>query len=350
MTVGNALAVTAPASPTRPKPAYKAPCNNCGRCCTSSLCGIGKLMFKTDVAPCPALQWDKDGGSACGLIADPARYAPTRARAKGVTALREAMKLTQGAGKGCSMPAPGEATDFEWIKSIRGAIEQRLKARKIWGIPNDATPSMMDRDRLVRILDQVGRTFAAPAWFCVIGSAPGILRGQPGRQTQDIDLWGPESDFDEAALRRVCRAMGIEVYADGEKHGPDRDSYIEIVERGVSVRIMERAYFQIVQPGAVSLPEQFPVEMLGQYGRLHVMMPAPALLCALNLARGNPKDVDDAIWWATERGLHLDHVQAAIDTLPKPAQRDAATRNMVRIASVPDHRPKAWMPEALNIP
>jgi len=42
-------------------------------------------------------------------------------------------------------------------------------------------------------------------------------------------------------------------------------------------------------------------------------------------------------WWVTERALDLDKIRAAIDTLPKPAKREAATRNMVHI--IPRRRP-----------
>jgi hypothetical protein len=46
----------------------------------------------------------------------------------------------------------------------------------------------IDRDRLVRIFDELGQKLAKPATICVIGSTPGIILGQPGRQSQDIDV------------------------------------------------------------------------------------------------------------------------------------------------------------------
>jgi hypothetical protein len=35
----------------------------------------------------------------------------------------------------------------------------------------------IDRDRLVRIFDELGQRLAAPATICVIGSTPGIVLG-----------------------------------------------------------------------------------------------------------------------------------------------------------------------------
>ncbi len=309
--MGASIGQTAEPSVARTKPCQK-PCNRC------KPCAVGKLMFKTDEGPCPALQRAPDGVSVCGLVRDPARYAPMRARIKGVTVLRDAMTL---------------------LLAVGAPLEQGIKARKIWGIPNDATKSLIDRDRLVRIFHHIGGKLTVPTRLCVIGSAPGILCGQPGRQSPDIDVWGPASDYDEAELRHACREIGLELYGDGEKAGPDRMNYIEIVEKHVSVRIMERAYLQITEPqrGVVTLPQYFPVKVLGEYGSLTVTMPEPALLAAMKLARGNPQDIDDVNWWVggdvwmTERQPDLDQIRAAIDTLPKPAKRDAATRNMVHI-------------------
>jgi hypothetical protein len=122
-------------------------------------------MFKIEAGPCPALQWDEDGSSACGLMREPARYAPVRARIKGVGALSHAMKLAQGAGQGCTMPGPGECHDRAWRKSLKGTPKEMWKARKLWGLPTDATPSLLDRDRLLRLFGHIDRQITAPAMF-----------------------------------------------------------------------------------------------------------------------------------------------------------------------------------------
>jgi hypothetical protein len=330
--------VAVQSQPTREKPPYTAPCNHCGLCCTRKPCNTAILLFKSDAGPCPALQWTADGGSACGLMVDPARYAPTRARIKGITALREAMMVAQAAGAGCTMPDPGQPTDWEWRKSIRATAERLYKARKTWGLPTDATPSLMDRDGLRRVLAHIGRQVAGLTTLCVIGSAPGILLGQPGRQTQDIDLWGQESDYDEAELRRACKGTGLEMYVDNEKHRPDRDSYIEVIEPGVSVRIRARSYLQVIRrcdDCAVDLPDEFPVLTLGDFGQLLVIAPTAPLLAALKLARGKRHDIEDAQWLATARGLSRDAILTAVATLPKSAAREAAVKHLARLSCAP---------------
>lgn len=38
------------------KPKFGSPCNNCGICCSTEICGIGKMVYGNDhPAPCPSL-------------------------------------------------------------------------------------------------------------------------------------------------------------------------------------------------------------------------------------------------------------------------------------------------------
>jgi hypothetical protein len=67
----------------------------------------------------------------------------------------------------------------------------------------------IDRSRLVSILDALGQKLAKPTTVWLIGSSPGILRGQPDRQLAGIDIWRPASAYDETDLRRACEELGI---------------------------------------------------------------------------------------------------------------------------------------------
>lgn len=63
----------------------------------------------------------------------------------------------------------------------------------------------------------------------------------------------------------------------------------------------EDIYVQVVRKGIVNLPSGFEMELVGEYGNLRVVMPDPSLLIASKLARGTPRDVEDAAWWMRER-------------------------------------------------
>jgi hypothetical protein len=173
----------------------------------------------------------------------------------------------------------------------------------------------IDRDRLVRIFDELGQKLAKPATICVIGSTPSIVLGQPGRQSQDIDVWYPNSQYDETQLRRACQELGL-LYDPRTELDPDA------------------IYVQIVRPGIVNLPKDFKIEILGEYGALKVAMPDAALLSAAKLVRGDPRDVEDVTWWVKERALGLDDIRAAVDMLPDSAQRATAGENLILVELV----------------
>jgi hypothetical protein len=83
------------------------------------------------------------------------------------------------------------------------------------------------------------------------------------------------------------------------------------------------------------------VEVVGDFGNLRVVMPAPSLLVAAKLARGTPRDVEDAAWWMGERALTTEDIRAAIGALPDPVQRETASENAVLVELVSsDRRPK----------
>jgi hypothetical protein len=93
-------------------------------------------------------------------------------------------------------------------------------------------------------------------------------------------------------------------------------------------------YIQIVRPGLVNLPEDFKVEILGEYGALKVAMPEAALLSATKLVRNDPRDVEDVAWSIKERALGVDEIRAAVNMLPDASQREVARENMILVELV----------------
>jgi hypothetical protein len=173
----------------------------------------------------------------------------------------------------------------------------------------------LDRGRLLELLDDLGRRLSGSATICVIGSTPAIVLGQPDRQSQDIDVWRPQSAYDDTDFRAACLAAGLVFDPRGE------------IDPSAT-------YVQIIRPGIINLPEEFEIEVLGRYGALTVAMPRPALLVAAKLVRGDLRDIEDVAWWAGERSLNLDEVRAAVATLPNPLQRETAEANVVLVELV----------------
>jgi hypothetical protein len=179
----------------------------------------------------------------------------------------------------------------------------------------------LDRDGLHEILARLGDALRRPATICLFGSAPGIANGQPDRQTEDIDVWRPASNYDEADLRQACAAAGV------------RFDPKEAIEPGA-------IYLQIVRPGIVNFPPMFDTELLGCYGSLTVVMPRPELLAAMKLIRADARDIDDVVWWVKERALASEEIREAVAKIPNPAQREAAEENLVFVRLVGGDRPK----------
>ncbi len=174
---------------------------------------------------------------------------------------------------------------------------------------------MIDKDTIEALLIAIGDKLGNPTTLCVIGSTPSILSGQPERQTPDIDVWFPQSDFDVGDLKRACEQAGLLFDPKGEVDP-------------------NAVYLQIIRPGFVILPSEFKVEIIGRYGKLSLVMPPPDLIVAAKLARGSDSDIEDAVWWVRGRDLTDEQIAQAINRLPTPASRNAARENFILIQLV----------------
>lgn len=123
---------------TLPKPKYGQACNGCGLCCQLELCPIGAALFNRWEGPCPALQ-EVDKGYGCGLIIDPAKYAPVPAMVHGKQKLSQAATWLNAAGVGCDMPDIDMNLDEHqksFARMLKGLRDDRkmVKAVELWGL------------------------------------------------------------------------------------------------------------------------------------------------------------------------------------------------------------------------
>jgi hypothetical protein len=87
----------------------------------------------------------------------------------------------------------------------------------------------LDRDSLLSLLGELGRKLATPATLCVIGSTPGIVLGQPDRQSQYIDIWRQRSNYDETDFKRACEEAGL-LFDPRDETDPN-SPYVQIIRR-----------------------------------------------------------------------------------------------------------------------
>ena len=80
------------------KPSFREACNNCGKCCETELCEVGKAAYGAyRLPPCPALNHD----NLCAIVKAEQMLAPYGVISKAL-----------GIGCGCSMP-DAETSDKE---------------------------------------------------------------------------------------------------------------------------------------------------------------------------------------------------------------------------------------------
>ncbi|MEY4576914.1 MAG: hypothetical protein RL701_1617 [Pseudomonadota bacterium] len=173
----------------------------------------------------------------------------------------------------------------------------------------------LDRNKLEEVFQKLGSALYEPATLCIFGSTPGILLGQPSRQTQDVDVWHAQSTYDAGDLSRACTLTGVLYDPKGEVQ-PDA------------------VYLQIVRPGIVALPQGFETESIARYGKLTVVMPAPVVLSAAKLVRANENDLGDIVWWVRQRSISLQQLEQSIARLPNQRQQETALENLVFVRLV----------------
>jgi hypothetical protein len=173
----------------------------------------------------------------------------------------------------------------------------------------------IDRARVLAIFEALGSKLSRRTTLCLIGSTPAIMLGQDERQTQDIDVWHPGSDYDAGELARACLDLGVLFDPKGELDP-------------------EAVYLQIVRPGIVSLPASIEPEIIARFGELAIAMPSPAVIAAAKLTRASERDLEDVAWWVCQRALDLGGIEEAIERLPRAIDRETARDNMVIVKLV----------------
>jgi hypothetical protein len=105
------------------------------------LCPLGMLVFGRATGPCPALSYNQDGGSQCGLVMAPREFAPVKAAIYGERPLSMAAYVLIGAAEGCDGLREDEPVNEEVqrarerFRHISGKQARRAhKAMGIWGL------------------------------------------------------------------------------------------------------------------------------------------------------------------------------------------------------------------------
>jgi F0F1-type ATP synthase epsilon subunit len=163
---------------------------------------------------------------------------------------------------------------------------------------------------MTEALARLGANLKHPTRLVLIGSSVGMFYGQPGRMTEDIDVWTPKSLVDIADLMQACEQAGI-VF---DPQGYD-------VPNGMP-------YLQMIKPGIVHVGKWTSDEHMMQTGNLTVVHPPVANIIASKLVRCSDSDIEDIIYLMERCSLEMADVRNAVQTLGKSVQENAL-ENMV---------------------
>jgi hypothetical protein len=181
-----------------------------------------------------------------------------------------------------------------------------------------------DRDNWLQALARVNRSLqqqGATARLTLVGSATGILIGQPGRTSIDLDVWRPTSQYEFDTLKKAVEEAGL-LFDPKSAMEPDTP-YVQLVDPG------------IVQTGKFGQPE--PLE---KFGALQLDRPPIANLLASKLVRAETKDIEDIAWLLANHRPEREDIEKAIQSMPAEARRKA-TENLVYVEALSTPNPKS---------
>jgi hypothetical protein len=130
-------AFVAPRGLLEKKPAHGEPCTRCGLCCIATLCPLARTVFGERDGPCPALSF-VEGGSTCGLVAEPIKFARVVAMRSGVETASQAALHLIGSALGCDARFNGEPASEAFYEKLhehdRRTASLTRRAEKVWGV------------------------------------------------------------------------------------------------------------------------------------------------------------------------------------------------------------------------
>lgn len=173
-------------------------------------------------------------------------------------------------------------------------------------------------------LAALGKHLQSETRLVLIGSSVGMLYGQPGRMTEDIDVWAPTSEYDTNDLIQACQKAGIE-------YNPT-----DMLEP-------EGMYLQLIRPGVVKVGKWRQEEKLARYGNLTVVHPPVEHIIASKLACGDSRHIEDAVFLIARFQVSREAIDLAIDTM-HPLHAETARENSVfldlfDLSSAPKSKP-----------
>jgi hypothetical protein len=154
------------------------------------------------------------------------------------------------------------------------------------------------------LVDQSLQRQGGSAQLTLVDSAAGILTGQPGRTSIDLDVWKPGSRYQYQTLKTAVEEAGL--LFDPKMTEPDRPC------------------LQMVEPGLTQLGQFETTDCLEQFGALRLERPPIANLVAAKLVRAQATDLEDIAFLLSAHRPSRQDIELAIRSMPREAREKAA--------------------------
>jgi hypothetical protein len=180
-----------------------------------------------------------------------------------------------------------------------------------------------DRDAWLEALARINQSLerqGSAARLTLLGSATGILGGQPGRTSIDLDVWRPTSQYEFATLKKAVEDAGL-------------------IFNPMSTIEPETPYVQLIDPGLVQIGKFKQPETLEKFGALQLERPPIANLIASKLVRAEAKDLEDITFLLAKYRPERSDIEKALQSMPAEA-RQKASWNMVYVEVLSPSKPK----------
>lgn len=173
----------------------------------------------------------------------------------------------------------------------------------------------MDQQKLYNYLSYLGKKLKKPTNLVLIGSCVNILKKQPNRITEDIDIWIEQSDVDINDLidisNNTTNPFGIKLDLPNQEINVGED------------------YIQLINSEIAKMGKFTPIKYM-TLGNLNIFVPPTEFLIAskLRLVNEEEKYEQDILYLINRENISKEKILNALETFESP-DKEMAAENLV---------------------
>lgn len=175
----------------------------------------------------------------------------------------------------------------------------------------------MDKNIIMSYLKSIDEALKSNVQLCVIGSVPCVLSDAPIRTTGDIDVWVPESYFENKEdFLKSCVKSNILVIMQSSHYSKSEKPYIQMID----------SLSGIVEIGEIDKKQCL---LLYKGDKLIVNSVPPANIIASKLVRCETKDISDCVFLIKKFRVSRQQIENVIKTFKNETNSEISMENLI---------------------